>query len=255
MSTCGSSTSSYTEVSVSLALTCLAMFLKLFGIDLFPVASCPLAELSIHDGYGPLNDQAPKLRRFCGIVEQIIIWNPHFLCIWNAYRMARIPRWSSLLQIRNRSKPFVEEKSAARPADYRQSDIRQISGLSFSCYSVRFPAHLDGCRFSNRTYVPHLFFYFLRYKLIDFQMGFWPLYYRPFTLTENCLAQGKIVCRDSQYCFNFRRFSSISCDSTLLFCLDSSLGCDGVMNCEDGDASDELSCNGLSISSLMKSFV
>lgn len=86
-------------------------------------------------------------------------------------------------------------------------------------------------------------------------MGFWPLYYRPFTLTENCLAQGKIVCRDSQYCFNFRRFSSISCDSTLLFCLDSSLGCDGVMNCEDGDASDELSCNGLSISSLLKSFV
>lgn len=46
---------------------------QLFGIDLFPVASCPLAELSIHDGYGPLNDQAPKLRRFCGIVEQIII--------------------------------------------------------------------------------------------------------------------------------------------------------------------------------------
>lgn len=63
-----------------------------------------------------------------------------------------------------------------------------------------------------------------------------------FQTEQNCLAQGKIVCRDSQYCFNFRRFSSISCDSTLLFCLDSSLGCDGVMNCEDGDASDELSC-------------
>ena len=63
-----------------------------------------------------------------------------------------------------------------------------------------------------------------------------------YLFTENCLDQGKIVCRDSQYCFNFRRFSSISCDSTLLFCLDSSLRCDGVMNCEDGDASDELSC-------------
>lgn len=83
------------------------------------------------------------------------------------------------------------------------------------------------------------------YKKIDC-LAFWgTLHFLPpiLTFTENCLAQGKIVCHDSQYCFNFRRFSSISCDSTLLFCLDSSLGCDGVMNCEDGDASDELSCN------------
>lgn len=51
-----------------------------------------------------------------------------------------------------------------------------------------------------------------------------------------------MACRDSAYCFNFRRLSSVSCDSTLLFCLDARLRCDGVHNCEDGDNSDEISC-------------
>ncbi|XP_057377794.1 uncharacterized protein LOC130699540 [Daphnia carinata] len=147
------------------------------------LASCPLAELSIHDGYGPLNDQAPKLRRFCGDLR---------------YYKSVSDR--SLLSRRNRLL------------------VRLTTGNLTSVKALG----------SRSPVVP--FGFRLIWTSVDFQTE------------QNCLAQGKIVCRDSQYCFNFRRLSSISCDSTLLFCLDSSLGCDGVMNCEDGDASDELSC-------------
>ncbi|XP_046459954.1 uncharacterized protein LOC124206274 [Daphnia pulex] len=147
------------------------------------LASCPLAELSIHDGYGPLNDQALKLRRFCGDLR---------------YYKSVSDR--SLLSRRNRLL------------------VRLTSGNLTSVKSLG----------SRSPVVP--FGFRLIWTAVDFQTE------------QNCLSQGKIVCRDSQYCFNFRRFSSISCDSTLLFCLDSSLRCDGVMNCEDGDASDELSC-------------
>lgn len=91
-------------------------------------ASCPLTELSIHDGYGPLNDQAPKLRSFCGesIIQLFVfqlfrLFDKGFLVFAGDLRYYKSASDRSLLSRRNRLLVRLTTGNLTSSKSYRPS--------------------------------------------------------------------------------------------------------------------------------------
>lgn len=57
---------------------------------------------------------------------------------------------------------------------------------------------------------------------------------------EECDQQQSILCQHSRFCA--QEMTGIGCNSSLFMCIPRELGCDGELNCLEGDASDELGC-------------
>ena len=171
-------------------------------------ASCRSAELSVYDGYGPMNEQAPKLRTFCGDVSYYKTLGDTSIVSRRNRLMVRLTS-SNLTSIRTPLAPLV-------PFGFRIV----WTAVDFQTESILSDTHW-------------------RWLLVDIVIIMSAHF---LSRSGNCSAQGKVTCIDSQYCINYRRLSSTSCDSALLFCLDANQRCDGVYNCEDGDSSDEINC-------------
>ena len=59
-------------------------------------------------------------------------------------------------------------------------------------------------------------------------------------LSEDCEMQKKISCKHSRFCAE--NSPGTECNSSLLMCIPSERGCNGELDCLQGDSSDEIGC-------------